>query len=228
MFDGNNLPYKLLLTARQKTKPRNAFENILSAGIKLSKTQISKITNFGGFLGSLLSKIAGPLMKEADPVAKNSLAPLGITTAASAVDAGFQKKIHGCGTTTLIISNEEINVIMKIVQALKYYILVTGIIRKEYKSIIRMNRDLMEFILEIMCLKKIKVGAYVINLDEYANIEAHWIGLYVSDSGATYFYSFGVEHIPKVIQKCIGNKNMQANIFRIQANNSVTCGYFCI
>ena len=76
--------------------------------------------------------------------------------------------------------------------------------------------------------KKIKVGAYVINLDEYANIEAHWIGLYVSDSGVTYFYSFGVEHIPKVIQKYIGNKNMQANIFRIQANNSITCGSFCI
>ena len=155
MFDGNNLPYKLLLTARQKTKPRNAFENILSAGIKLSKTQISKITNFGGFLGSLLSKIAGPLMKVAVPVAKNNLAPLGIATAASAVDAGFQKKIHGCGTTTLIISNEEMNDIMKIVQALKdYNILVTGIIRKEYKSIIRINRDLMEFILKIICLKK--------------------------------------------------------------------------
>ena len=155
MFDGNNLPYKLLLTARQKTKPRNAFENILSAGIKLSKTQISKITNFGGFLGSLLRKIAGPLMKVAVPVAKNNLAPLGITTAASAVDAGFQKKIHGCGTTTLIISNEEMNDIMKIVQALKdYNILVTGIIRKEYKSIIRINRDLMEFILKIICLKK--------------------------------------------------------------------------
>ena len=155
MFDGNNLPYKLLLTARQKTKPRNAFENILSAGIKLSKTQISKITNFGGFLGSLPSKIAGPLMKVAVPVAKNNLAPLGIATAASAVDAGFQKKIHGCGTTTLIISNEEMNDIMKIVQALKdYNILVTGIIRKEYKSIIRINRDLMEFILKIICLKK--------------------------------------------------------------------------
>ena len=94
-------------------------------------------------------------MKVAVPVAKNNLAPLGITTAASAVDAGFQKKIHGCGTTTLIISNEEMNDIMKIVQALKdYNILVTGIIRKEYKSIIRINRDLMEFILKIICLKK--------------------------------------------------------------------------
>ena len=70
-------------------------------------------------LGSLLSKLAGPLMKVAVPLAKNILAPLGITAAASAIDAGIQKKIHGSGTTTLIISNEEMNDIMKIVQALE-------------------------------------------------------------------------------------------------------------
>ena len=52
-------------------------------------------------------------------VAKNILAPLGITAAASAIDAGIQKKIHGSGTTTLIISNEEMNDIMKIVEALE-------------------------------------------------------------------------------------------------------------
>ena len=68
---------------------------------------------------SLLSKLAGPLMKVAVPLAKNILAPLGITAAASAIDAGIQKKIHGSGTTTLIISNEEMNDIMKIVQALE-------------------------------------------------------------------------------------------------------------
>ena len=58
-------------------------------------------------------------MKVAIPLAKNVLAPLGITAAASAIDAGIQKKIHGSGTTTLIISNEEMNGIMKIVQALE-------------------------------------------------------------------------------------------------------------
>ena len=58
-------------------------------------------------------------MKIVVPLAKNVLAPLGITAAASAIDAGIQKKIHGSGTTTLIISNEEMNDIMKIVQALK-------------------------------------------------------------------------------------------------------------
>ena len=87
--------------------------------VKLSKAQISKILQSGGFLGSLLSKLSGPLMKIAVPLAKNILAPLGITAAASAIDAGIQKKIHGSGTTTLIISNEEINDIMQIVQALE-------------------------------------------------------------------------------------------------------------
>ena len=87
--------------------------------LKLSRAQISKIIQSGGFLGSLLSKLAGPLMKVAIPLTKNVLAPLGITAAASAADAGIQKEIHGSGTTTLIILNEEINEIMKIVQVLE-------------------------------------------------------------------------------------------------------------
>ena len=103
MFNGNNLPHELLLTTRQKTKLRNAFNNNMSIDLKLSKAPISKIIQSGGFLGSLLSKLAGPLMKVAIPLAKNVLAPLGITAAASAIDAGIQTKIHGSGTTTLII-----------------------------------------------------------------------------------------------------------------------------
>ena len=66
-----------------------------------------------------MSKLAGPLMKVAIPLAKNVLAPLGITAAASAIDAGIQKKMHGPGNMTLIISNEEMNDIMKITQALE-------------------------------------------------------------------------------------------------------------
>ena len=89
----------------------------MSTDIKLSKAQISKMIQSGLLLGTLLSKIAGLLMKVAVPIAKNILAPLGITAAASAIDAGIQKQIHGSGTTTLIISNEEMNGIMKIVQA---------------------------------------------------------------------------------------------------------------
>ena len=92
MFDGNDLPQELLLTTRQKTKVRNAFNNNTSADIKLSKTQIVKIIQSGGFLGSLLSKLAGPLMKIAVPLAKNVFPPLAITAAASALDAGIQKK----------------------------------------------------------------------------------------------------------------------------------------
>ena len=67
MFNGKNLPHKLLLTTRQKTKVRNAFNNNMSTDLKLSKAQINKIIQSGGFLGSLLCKLAGPLMKVAIP-----------------------------------------------------------------------------------------------------------------------------------------------------------------
>ena len=75
---------------------------------------------------------------------------------------------------------------------------------------------------------KIKDEAYVTNLDEYSDIGTHWVALYVSNNDVTYFDSFGVEHIPKEIIKFIGNKNIKTNIFRIQAYDSVMCGYFCI
>ena len=117
MFSANNLPHELLLTARQTTKLRNAIENNTATDIKMPKVQISKIIQSGGFLGSLLGKIAGPLMKVAVPLAKNILHPLVITAAASAIGAGIQKRIHGSGTTTLILSNEEMNDIIKFAQA---------------------------------------------------------------------------------------------------------------
>ena len=69
MLNRNDLPHELLLTERQKTKLRNAFNNNMSTDIKLSKAQITKIIQSGGFLGSLLSKLAGPLMKVAIPLA---------------------------------------------------------------------------------------------------------------------------------------------------------------
>ena len=76
--------------------------------------------------------------------------------------------------------------------------------------------------------KTIKNGAYVINLHEYADVGTHWIALYVQKNEVIYFDSFGVEHVPKEIQKFIGHKNTKTNIFRIQADNSIVCGYFCI
>ena len=75
---------------------------------------------------------------------------------------------------------------------------------------------------------KIKDGAYVVNLDEYSDIGTHWIALYVNNKTVAYFDSFGTEHIPKEIKKFISKKNIIANIFRIQAYDSVMCGYFCI
>ena len=119
MFNGSNLPHKLLLTTIQTTKLRNAIENNMATDIKLPKAQISKIIQSGGFLGSLLSQLTGPLIKVSVPLAKNILALLGITAASSAIDGAIQKKILGSGTTTLTISNEEINDIMKIIQALE-------------------------------------------------------------------------------------------------------------
>ena len=134
MFDGNDLPHELLLTTRQKTKLRNAFNSNMATDLKLCRAQISKIIQSRGFLGSL-SKLAGPLMKVAILLAKNVLAPLGITAAASAIDAGIKKKIHGSRTATLIISNEEINDIMKIAQALEdSYILLKGTSKTKIKQ----------------------------------------------------------------------------------------------
>ena len=75
---------------------------------------------------------------------------------------------------------------------------------------------------------KIKDGAYVINLDEYSDIGTHWIALYVKNNDTTYFDSFGVEHIPKGIKAFIENRNIKTSIFRIQAYDLITCGYFCI
>ena len=74
----------------------------------------------------------------------------------------------------------------------------------------------------------IKNGAYIINLDEHCDIGTHWVALYLNNKTVTYFDSFGVEHIPKEIIKFIDNENVITNIFRIQAYDSIMCGYFSI
>ena len=76
--------------------------------------------------------------------------------------------------------------------------------------------------------KKIEDGAYVINLDEHTDVGTYWTDLYVKDNQIVYFDSFGVEHVPKEIEKFIGTKNIKTNVFRIQANISIMCGYLCI
>ena len=74
----------------------------------------------------------------------------------------------------------------------------------------------------------IKNDAYVVNLDEYDDIGTHWIALYVNNKIVTYFDSFGVEHIPKEIMEFIARKKIITNIYRIQAYDSIMCGYFYI
>ena len=123
--DETNFPHELLLTNRQVANLRKAFANNSSADIKLSKTQLSKMIQSGGFLGRLLGpllKTGLPLIKNViKPLAKSVLIPLGLTAAASAADAEIYKKILGLGhnTTALIISNNKMEGIMKIVKSLK-------------------------------------------------------------------------------------------------------------
>ena len=117
-FNKDETPHELLLTTRQNTKLRNAINNNSAIDIKLSKAQIKKLIQSGGFLGKLLSKLTGPLMKVAMPLAKNLLAPLGLTAAMSAIDGSIQKKIHGSGVK-LIIEEEDIQDIIKIINELE-------------------------------------------------------------------------------------------------------------
>ena len=125
--DNTNFPHELLLTNRQVLNFRKAFAKNTSTDIKLSKTQLSKMIQSGGFLDRLL----GPLLRTGlrlmksviKPLAKSVLLPLGLTAAASAADAGTHKKILGSGdnnnNTTLIISNDEMGNLLQMVKSLE-------------------------------------------------------------------------------------------------------------
>ena len=205
----------------------------------------------------------------------------------SAIDGSIKKKMLGAGTTTLIISNNKINDIIKIVKSLEN----SGVLLKSVsettkheakeqrggflsmllgtlgasllgnlitggKGVIRApkgikkksnllipfhpltNFEISEYYENEPRFNgvysrdnlpaKIKKGAYVINLYEYKDAGTHWIALYVKNKKVVYFDSFGVEHVPKEIIKSIKNKDIIANIFRLQAYDSIMCGYFCI
>ena len=143
--DENNFPHKLLLTNTQVSRLCKAFANNFSANIKLSKTQLHKIRQSGGFLGRLLGpllKTGLPLMRNVlKPLAKRVLIPLGLT-AASATDAAIHKKIFGSSRpsdlaspmTTLIILNEEMNDIIKIVKSLEESGLLTKGVSETIKN----------------------------------------------------------------------------------------------
>ena len=125
--DNTNFPHELLLTNRQVANILKAFAKKTSTDIKLSKTQLSKMIQSGGFHGRLLGpllKIGLPLMKNViKSLAKSVLLPLGLTAAASAADAEIHEKILGSGhnNTTLIISNDEMDDIIKIVKSLENF-----------------------------------------------------------------------------------------------------------
>ena len=121
--DGTNFSHKLLLTNRQVANLPKAFANHSSTDIELSKSQLSMMIHSGGFLGrlyGLLLKTGLFLMKSVvQPLAKSALIPLGLTATASAAGEGIHKKILGPGPTTQIISNDEMEDIIEIVQALE-------------------------------------------------------------------------------------------------------------
>ena len=314
----DELPHELVLTTRQNTKLRNAINNNLATHIKLSKAQIKRLVQSGGFLDKILSKLACPLRKVALPLAKNVLASLGLTAAMSAIDGSIQKKIHDSGVK-LIIEQEDMNCIMKFNEALENSgILLKGVTKaienetKEQRGgflglrlgtlgarllgnlltggkiimragdgivragdgIVRAgegsvasrakgegNKKNLNLLLRFHPLtnieireyyknerrfsgvywrnnlpNKIKKGAYVINLDEYENTGTHWVALFVKPKYTVYFDRFGIEHIPKEINKFINKDTtkssaiarIKSNIFRIQTYDSIMCGYVCI
>ena len=232
-------------------------------------------------------------MKVAMPLAKNVLAPFGLTAAMFAIDGGIQKKMKGDGIK-LVIEQEDMNDITKIIEALENSgILLKGVtktienetkeqrggflsmllgtlgasllgnlltggkgivragvgvvragegVKKKLNSLLPFhpltNFEISEYYKNEPRFngvysrnnlpKAIKKGAYVINLDEYENTGTHWVALFAKPKYTVYFDSFGIEHIPKEIKPAIGNKKVKANIFRIQAYDSIMCGYFCI
>ena len=230
-------------------------------------------------------------MKVALPLAKNVLAPLGLTAAMSAIDGSIQKKIHGSGVK-LIIEKEDMNDVMKIIEVLENSgILLKGVSKSIENETKEQRGGFLSMLLEtlgasLLCnlltgkgimragdgivragegskkklnsllpfhpltnieineyyknepkfngvysinnlQKTIKKGAYVINLDEYENTGTHWVALFIKRKYTVYFDSFGIEHIPKETNKFINN-DIKSNIFRIQAYDSIICGYFCI
>ena len=127
--DEKNFPHKLLLTNTKVSKLGKPFANNSLANINLSKIQLHKIGQSGGFLGRLLESLLTtglPLIENVrKPFDKSILIPLGLTAVASATDAAIHKKIFESGNTALIISNEEMNDFMKIMKSLEESSLLT-------------------------------------------------------------------------------------------------------
>ena len=130
-FNKNQLLHELYLTPGQMEKLIDKIKNNMSTDIKLSKVQINRIMKEGGNLGKLLMSFLSKFIKPAISIGKNILAPFRLSAAMSATDAAIQKKMYGSGNTTLIISNDDMNDLIKIVTALEEHdILLKGISKK--------------------------------------------------------------------------------------------------
>ena len=134
--------------------------------------------------------------------------------------------LAGKGIVRAGYENKKGNEIGEVVVEVKWIFSAAQTLR--YRRFIRMKLDSMEFISEIICLKKIKDGAYLINLDEYADVGTHLIALFCRKTEIAYCDGFSVEHVTEEIRGFIANKNIKSNIFRVQARNSIMCGFFCI
>ena len=161
----------------------------------------------------------------------------------SAIDGGIQKKMREEGIK-LIIEQEDTNDILKIIEALENSgILLKGVSKTIENETKEQRGGFLSMLLDTLgasLLGNLLSGKGLMRAGEgeYENTGTHWIALFVKTNEVIYFDSFGIEHIPKEINKFIGNeqsssakarnKKIKANIFRIQAYDSIMCGYFCI
>ena len=143
--DETSFPHKLLITDRQVSHFRKDFSNNLSTDIKLSKTQLSKMIQSVAYLGKLLGpllKTGLPLIKSViKPTAKSVLIPSGLTAAASAADTGIHKKLLGSGTTTLIISNDEMEDIIEIVKSIENFAILSKGVSKTVQNEVKEQKE---------------------------------------------------------------------------------------
>ena len=143
--DETSFPHELLITDRQVSHFRKDFSNNLSTDIKLSKTQLSKMIQSVAYLGKLLGpllKTGLPLIKSViKPTAKSVLIPPGLTAAASAADTGIHKKLLGSGTTTLIISNDEMEDIIEIVKSIENFAILSKGVSKTVQNEVKEQKE---------------------------------------------------------------------------------------
>ena len=207
---------KLIIEEEDMKDIMKIIEALENSGILLkgvSKTIENETKEHrGGFLSMLLGTLGASLLGNLLTGGKGTMRPGKGSVASRAKGEGIVRAGEGIG------SKKNLN------SLLPFHPLRNIEINEYYKNEPRFNGIYSRNNLP----KMTKKGAYVINLDEYENTGTHWVSLFVKTKYTVYFDSFGVEHIPKEINKFISNKKIKAIIFRIQAYDSIMCGYFCI